>query len=143
MEVEPATPDPAAQHAVRRLLLPRETRMVSKGDFERAWKQGSRARGDVLLVIASPNSAGCARLGLSIGKKVWKDAVGRNRVRRVFREAFRMTRQDLPAGFDYILVAAAPKLKPTLGPTSRELARLGPKAVARFEKKRDETPGPQ
>jgi ribonuclease P protein component len=118
-----------------RLTLPRTARVTRTSDFDRAWKQGSRARGDVLLVVARPNGTPFARIGLSVGKKVWKRAVDRNRVRRIFREAFRLTRHDLPPGHDYILVPAAPKLEPTLEATCRELARLGRKAVARLAEK--------
>jgi len=132
MKVDPQPPAAPTTPGAPRLFLPRETRVVRGADFERAWKQGSRARGDVLLVVAAPNGLGLARYGLSVGKKVWKGAVQRNRVRRIFREAFRLTRQGLPAGFDYILVPAAPKLRPQLEATCRELVRLGPKAVARL-----------
>lgn len=120
-----------AELANPRLFLPRETRVVRMGDFERAWKMGSRARGDILLVVAAANGLTLARYGLSVGKKVWKGAVQRNRVRRIFREAFRLTRHQLTPGFDYILVPAAPKLEPELAATCRELRRLGPKAAAR------------
>jgi ribonuclease P protein component len=127
----PAAPDPMIPQALPRLFLPRDVRVVRSGDFERAWKQGSRARGDVLLVVVAANGTTRARYGLSVGKKVWKGAVQRNRVRRIFREAFRLTRHQLPAGFDYILVPAAAKLRPELTATCRELERLGRKAVAR------------
>lgn len=135
MNVDPPQPDASAAPKPLRLFLPRETRMVRKSDFERAWKNGSRARGDVLLVVVVANGTPWARIGLSVGKKVWKRAVDRNRVRRIFREAFRLTRHELPVGHDYILVPAAPKLRPELEATRRELGRLGPKAVARLQAK--------
>ena len=86
----------------------------------------------MLLVVAVANGTALSRVGLSVGKKVWKRAVDRNRVRRIFREAFRLTRHELPPGHDYILVPAAEKLRPALQATCRELARLAPKAVARL-----------
>ena len=137
MKVDPPKLDSPAPLAAARLFLPRETRVVSQRDFERAWKTGSRARGDVLVVVAVANGTPWARYGLSVGKKVWKGAVDRNRVRRIFREAFRLTRQQLPVGHDFILVPAAPKLRPTLEATCRELAKLGPKAVARLREKNE------
>ncbi len=134
MKVDPLEPEPDSPTKPARLFLPRETRVVRKSDFERAWKAGSRARGDVLLVVAAANGMPLARIGLSVGKKVWKRAVDRNRVRRLFREAFRLTRHELPAGHDFILVPAS-NTKPTLEAVRRELARLGPKAVARLKAK--------
>ncbi|HTF91251.1 MAG TPA: ribonuclease P protein component [Planctomycetota bacterium] len=134
MTTDPLQSAPKGQATPRRLDLPRETRVVRASDFERAWKQGSRARGDVLLVVAAANELPLARIGLSVGKKFWKRAVDRNRVRRIFREAFRLTRHDLPPGHDYILVPAA-RVQPTLVGACRELAHLGPKAVARLRAK--------
>ncbi len=137
MKVDPSKSDSPTPVAAARLFLPRETRVVSQRDFERAWKCGSRARGDVLVVVAVANGTPWARYGLSVGKKIWKGAVDRNRVRRIFREAFRLTRMQLPAGHDFILVPAAPKLRPTLEATCRELSKLGPKAVARLREKNE------
>jgi ribonuclease P protein component len=134
MKVDPLQPDSGPPATPARLFLPRETRVVRKSDFERAWKHGSRARGEKLLVVAAENGLPLARIGLSVGKKVWKRAVDRNRARRLFREAFRLTRHELPAGHDYILVPASNQ-KPTLDAVKRELARLGPKAVARLKAK--------
>ena len=49
-----------------------------------------------MTVVVVANDLKVTRLGLSIGKRVWRDAVGRNRVRRVFREAFRVSLPELP-----------------------------------------------
>jgi len=87
------------------------------------------------VVVAVRNDAGVARLGLSVGKKVWKSAVRRNRVRRVFREAFRLEQHRLPAGFDLVLIPAAPRLQPGLEATREELVRLARKAAERCEAK--------
>lgn len=47
-----------------------------------------------------------ARLGLVTSRKVAK-AVGRNFVRRVLRETFRLHREAFPRGFDVIVIAKA------------------------------------
>lgn len=44
------------------------------------------------------------RLGLAVSRKVDPHAVGRNRIKRVLRDAFRHCRADLPGG-DYVVVA--------------------------------------
>ena len=48
-------------------------------------------------MIARPNDVGHARLGLAVGVRAAGNAVNRNRVKRVVREAFRHIRQELPA----------------------------------------------
>lgn len=105
--------------------------MRSKRDFDRAFRRGSRARGSTLLVIAVVNELPYTRLGLSVGRSVWKRAVRRNRVRRIFREAFRLSLAELPAGFDLVLIAAAPRLEPRLDVARTELVQLARKACAR------------
>jgi ribonuclease P protein component len=47
-------------------------------------------------VIARPNGLGHARLGLAVGIRAAGNAVNRNRVKRVVREAFRHMLQELP-----------------------------------------------
>ena len=120
----------------RSLRFRRSQRVVRGGDFQRAYREGSRARGELLVVVAVPNDAGLTRLGLSVGKKIWKSAVRRNRVRRVFREAFRVAQHELPEGYDLVLIPARPRLEPDLLATRRELVHLARKAAARCEAKR-------
>ncbi len=114
---------------------PRNRRIVAKNDFERAFKEGSRARGSILLVVARPNGLDRTRLGLSVGRSIWKGAVQRNRIRRIFRESFRLSYADLPSGVDLVLIPAAPKLVPKLDATRAELVMLSRKAVRRAQEK--------
>ena len=78
------------------------------------------------------------RLGLSVGKRIWRSAVKRNRVRRIFREAFRLEYDSLPKGCDLVLIPAAPALDPSLTDTRAELVRLAKKAHERCVKRRAE-----
>ena len=112
-------------------------RMRSGSHFQRAYKSGSRARGGILVVVICENGLEVSRLGLSIGKRIWKSAVRRNRIRRVFREAFRLSYGSLPKGYDYVLIAAEPKLVPELEATRKELVHLAKKAERRLLEKRE------
>jgi ribonuclease P protein component len=73
-------------------------------DFRRAFDRRKTASDDVLIVYAFPNGLDHARLGISVGKKKVKTAVGRNRIKRAIREAFRLNKSTIPAGVDYVVV---------------------------------------
>ena len=115
-----------------RLRFPRCFRIRSGADFGRAYRKGRRARGSILLVVGADSGRNHPRLGLSVGKKVWKHAVKRNRVRRVFREAFRLTAPELPP-LDLVLIPAEPRLVPSTAETAAELRRLARKVARRLE----------
>lgn len=111
-------------------------RIRSGTHFSRAYRRGSRARGAILQVVLYEHSEPHTRLGLSVGKRIWRSAVKRNRVRRIFREAFRLEYPNLPSGCDLVLIPAAPALDPDLSSTRAELVRLAKKAHGRHTKAR-------
>jgi len=115
---------------------PPHHRIRRQSDFDRAYRQGSRAKARFLLVVAVENELEHSRLGLSVGRRIWRGAVQRNRVRRLFREAFRLNFAALPQGVDLVLIPAAPQIRPTLDEVSAELVMLAHKAHKRFLEKR-------
>ena len=112
----------------------REHRLVRGRDFQRVYREGSRARGSIMTVAAVPNGLPHPRLGLSVGRVVWKHAVRRNRVRRVLREAFRLELGALPPGVDLVLIPQK-GVWPRLDETRRELVKLARKAHRRYREK--------
>lgn len=119
-----------------RLRLRPAQRVRHSRDFGRAYRLGGRARGSLVQVVAVENGLPHARIGLSVGKSIWKSAVRRNRVRRIFREAFRLEQNALPSGFDLILIPAEKRLEPELAGTRSELVRLATKASERARERR-------
>jgi len=85
--------------------LPRHgfTPLRSSSRFSTIYRTGSRSRKGGLQVLRAPGSEAHTKVGVVAGRKVG-NAVHRNRAKRRMREAVR--RVELPAGFDYILVAS-------------------------------------
>lgn len=87
------------------MRLPRERRLRLQGDFDRLRSQGVRLEcGSFFLNAARATADSPARLGIVVAKKQLAKAVDRNRAKRLLREAFRAVGEELPAGWDIILV---------------------------------------
>jgi ribonuclease P protein component len=87
----------------RRLRFRAAHRVRSPLDFERIYNQRRRAGDGFLLLFGAPNGLAWSRLGVSVSRK-HGNAVARHRLRRLLKEAFRLTQAQLPTGFDWIAV---------------------------------------
>ncbi|MEM9532050.1 MAG: ribonuclease P protein component [Pseudomonadota bacterium] len=68
----------------------RQRRLLRKRDYDRVFRKARRSNSAAFTVLArAQQSAGLARLGLAVSKKVDKRAVARNRLKRQARETFR------------------------------------------------------
>lgn len=81
----------------------RENRLLSAAAFTRVFRQPRRSRDALFIVLSKPNDLSIARLGLAISKKNCRQATGRNRIKRVVRESFRL-HQDALAGRDFVVM---------------------------------------
>jgi len=101
--------------------FPKSHRLLSKPDFDRVFA-ARRSKADARLVVyASENELGHARLGLVVSRKVG-NAVVRNRWKRLLREAFRLVQHDLPP-VDLVCLPR-PACKPDLESLSLSLRKL-------------------
>jgi ribonuclease P protein component len=93
---------------LKRLTLSKKKRLTSNEQFKTIMANGRCACNDLLIVYMIENDCGYARLGVSIGK-IHGNAVIRNRLKRLLREAFRQNQERMPAGFDYLLMMSRSK----------------------------------
>lgn len=105
-------------------------RIARRREFRRVFDQGRRASDDLLRIWVTPNDAARTRLGISVGKR-HGNAVQRNRFRRMIREAFRLSRDDLPAGIDVVCIPRENAI-PRLARCRASLIRLVAKAASAF-----------
>lgn len=80
--------------------------LKSNEDFKRVYtKRKSYANRELVMYIAK-NGTDTKRLGVSVSKKVGNSIV-RHRLARLIREAFRLSTDCIPDGYDYVVVARA------------------------------------
>jgi ribonuclease P protein component len=99
----------------------RRRRLSRSGEFERVYREGRSYASRHLVVYAFPRAGEGPepRLGVSVGRKLG-GAVERNRVKRMLREAFWASADELAPGHDFVIVA-----RPDAGQLADERGEAG------------------
>ena len=94
--------------------FPKHLRLRKESEFKEVFRRGRRVDLGFVVFYLSPNNLGHPRFGIVVSKKVSKKAVVRNRLKRLFREYFRLHKdrfnskdvvavvKDIVPGFRYL-----------------------------------------
>jgi ribonuclease P protein component len=85
------------------------TSLKKNPEFKRLYNKGKSAASQCVVIYCKRNGLSENRLGITVSKKVG-GAVQRNRVRRRFKEIYRLNETKLYTGFDIVFVARVKSL---------------------------------
>ncbi len=83
--------------------LPKQAKLLKAADYNHVFDKSVRSSDRYFTVLARPNGLLHPRLGMAFTKKRVKLAVGRNLLKRITRESFRLTEGIYNA--DYVVLA--------------------------------------
>lgn len=86
---------------MKALSLPKAVLIRSPQEYREIYRKGKRLRGEQFGIVWLPTAGAEARLGISIHGV--KQAVRRNRIKRIIREFFRLNRQSIAPAVDLIV----------------------------------------
>lgn len=119
--------------------FPKTYRLRSQKDFDRVFSAKCRAADEWIAVYAWANELDHPRLGICASSRLGS-AVYRNRWKRMIREAFRLSKWELPPGLDLVVIPQADfcpplqTLQASLWRLSRRLKEKVQKQKARQER---------
>jgi len=88
---------------LKRFSFEKSKRLVNNRQFKAVLASKQCVSDELLILYVAKNKSACRRLGISVGKNCG-NAVMRNRIKRLLREAFRQSQELLPEGLDYLVL---------------------------------------
>ena len=82
----------------------KEERILKRAEFINLNINGARYYAKNFVVILKQNRSDITRLGITVSKR-FGNSVKRNRVKRLIREFFRLNKQQIPKGYDIMIIA--------------------------------------
>ena len=86
--------------------LPKTKRLVKSEQFKAVLDRKCCVKNNLLALYMAEIQGPYRRLGVSVSKSCGK-AIVRNRLKRLLREAFRLNQEQIPAGYDYLLIVSS------------------------------------
>lgn len=95
----------------------KEEKIRKNSEFRTVYKRGKSFSNQNLVlyvykninntIIKDENRVTLSRLGISVSKKVGKSVI-RSRVKRLISESYRLNKENIKKGFDYVIIARNP-----------------------------------
>ena len=100
-----------------------ESKLTRKADFDAVYRTGKRRSSSHFTVFLKANNLPHSRFGYSI-KRALGGAVVRNRMRRRMREVVRLHREEISAGWDFVIHPRATVASAAFAALETDLLRL-------------------
>lgn len=108
---------------MKRFSLPKHRRLATDKQFRAVLDRRLCVSDGLLRIFVAENDCGYSRIGVAVGKSAG-GAVVRNRLKRLLREAFRQSQEQIPAGFDYLLMYSSRRPGESSGSGSAKAAAM-------------------
>lgn len=115
-----------AERTSRPHAFPKHFRLLRRTEFRRVYEAGQRRSASLCTVFLLSNGLDRSRLGITVPAKVG-NAVIRNRIKRRFREIFRLNRPAIAPGWDIVVNPRTQAAEARFDKLTLEFLRLMPK----------------
>lgn len=103
--------------------LPKVCRLKKNKNFQKIYRSGKSFANRQLVLYILPNGGKARRVGFAAGKRLG-NAVVRNRIKRLLREAYRLNQHKLADGYDIIIVGRQPLIGESLSAAVKALLHI-------------------
>lgn len=108
---------------IRGTKLRKREKLMQKAEYVRVLRKGTRVSSQNFTLAFLKNSRSFARIGHVVAKKVVRTAVSRNRIKRRFREVFRLNKHRFDCN-DVVFMAKTDTSGISFSAVSREILGL-------------------